>query len=90
MRLLSKGSSVLMVALAALVTTGAVYPAGLAIPLGDAIWSFEGTQTNEYLGYSANYAGDLNGDDYEDVVVGAPGFDETGFDDTGRAWVFYG
>lgn len=90
MRPVSKGSLAFTVALAALVTAAAAYPAGLEIPLGEAIWTFEGTQPAEYLGYSVYYAGNLNGDAYEDFVVGAPGFDEPGFGDTGRAWVFYG
>lgn len=64
--------------------------AGLEIALTEAAWTFEGTQAIEYLGYAVSYAGDLNGDDYEDIVVGAPGYDEPGFTDTGRAWVFYG
>jgi hypothetical protein len=69
---------------------GIVFAAGLEIPITDAVWTFEGSQTTEYLGYSVNYAGDLNGDNYEDFAVGAPGYDEPGFVDTGRAWVFYG
>jgi len=79
-----------MVALAALVTTGVVHPAGLEILHDSAPWSFEGTQFQEYMGYSINYAGDLNGDTYEDIVVGSLSYDEPLFPSTGRAWVFYG
>ncbi len=81
-------SSVLVFTLTA---TGVLCGAGLEIPIGEAVWTFEGTQIQEFLGYSVNYAGDLNGDDYEDIVVGATSYDEPSPNEgTGRAWVFYG
>ena len=35
-------------------------------------------------------AGDVNGDGYSDVIIGAPGYDDVASTDEGRAWVYYG
>ncbi|MFH1194775.1 MAG: FG-GAP-like repeat-containing protein [bacterium] len=48
-----------------------------------------GVNAFDVFGSSVAGAGDLNGDGYDDVIVGAPGFDYTGTDD-GRAYIFYG
>ncbi|MBN1900665.1 FG-GAP repeat protein [Candidatus Sumerlaeota bacterium] len=37
-------------------------------------WEKEGGATDEYLGYSVSGAGDVDGDAYADVIIGAPGF----------------
>lgn len=54
-----------------------------------AAWSFESDQTEAYLGTSASTAGDVNGDGYDDVIVGASRYDN-GNTDEGKAWVFQG
>ncbi|MEW5870491.1 MAG: FG-GAP-like repeat-containing protein [Chloroflexota bacterium] len=54
-----------------------------------AAWSFEGDQESANLGFSVACAGDVNGDGYSEVIVGAPMFN-TGYDDAGRAYVFQG
>jgi hypothetical protein len=52
-------------------------------------WPGIGDQIGAFLGWSVGTAGDVNGDGYADVVVGAPGYDN-GQTDEGRAYVFYG
>ena len=50
-------------------------------------WKFDGIENGDDLGWSVNGAGDLNGDGYDDIVVGAPLY---GDDQKGAAFVFYG
>ncbi|MCU0230737.1 MAG: FG-GAP-like repeat-containing protein [Acidobacteria bacterium] len=52
-------------------------------------WTAEGNQAGAYFGAAVASAGDVNGDGYSDVVVGAPYFD-AGQADEGRAFVFLG
>ncbi len=54
-----------------------------------AAWTVEGDQASAYLGYSVGTAGDVNGDGYADVIVGAYGYDN-GQSDEGRALVYHG
>jgi hypothetical protein len=52
-------------------------------------WSFEGNQDDCAVGWSAASAGDVNGDGYGDLIVGAPGYD-SGHSWEGRASLFLG
>lgn len=52
-------------------------------------WTVEGQQDEAWLGYSVATAGDLNGDGYSDVAVGAPGYDAGG-GPVGAVFVWYG
>ncbi|MEW5986174.1 MAG: FG-GAP-like repeat-containing protein [Chloroflexota bacterium] len=52
-------------------------------------WTTEGDQANLELGKAVGTAGDVDGDGYDDLIVGAPGYDNGGLD-TGRASVYYG
>ena len=45
-----------------------------------------GEAPNNYFGTSVSGAGDVNGDGYSDVFIGAPGFSSA----TGRAYLYYG
>ena len=54
-----------------------------------AAWTVEGGQENANLGRSAATAGDVNGDGYADVIVGAPFFDGAEFND-GRVSIYLG
>lgn len=52
-------------------------------------WSITSAQTADKFGSSVSAAGDVNGDGYDDVIVGAYGFDN-GQTDEGRAYVYHG
>jgi hypothetical protein len=52
-------------------------------------WGFYGRQAEERLGSSVSNAGDVNGDGYADVLVGAPGYDFWE-NDAGRVMLFLG
>ncbi len=52
-------------------------------------WAKEGEQANAYFGCSVSTAGDVNGDGYSDVVIGAYGYDN-GQNGEGRAYVYHG
>jgi hypothetical protein len=80
--------------------TAAVYPITLISRLTSAAiasmglstnpdWTADGGQFGAYFGYSAGTAGDVNGDGYSDIIVGALGYDN-GQADEGRAFVYYG
>lgn len=73
------------------VSEGAAYLfLGSASGLGSApAWSYEGGQDAAKLGNAIGAAGDVNGDGYDDVLVGAPTFDE-GQVDEGMVFVFHG
>jgi hypothetical protein len=51
---------------------------------------FEGNQAGAWMGVSAAGAGDVNGDGYDDVIVGARRYATAGKTDAGMAFVFYG
>jgi len=52
-------------------------------------WTAESNQASAYFGFSVASAGDVNGDGFSDVIVGAYGFDN-GETDEGRAFVYHG
>ena len=63
---------------------------GSASGLGrDPVWMVESGQLNAGLGNSVSSAGDVNGDGYADVIVGASLFDN-GYTDRGRAFLYLG
>ncbi|MGC9025868.1 MAG: FG-GAP-like repeat-containing protein, partial [Chloroflexia bacterium] len=53
----------------------------------NADWTAEGNQAGAYFGASAGAAGDVNGDGYDDVIIGAPDYDH-GQADEGAAFVY--
>src|SRR5688572_31195204 len=53
----------------------------------DCDWSSDVCSSD--LGFAAASAGDVNGDGYDDVIVGAPTYDE-GLVDAGKVWVYHG
>ena len=61
-------------------------------PLGletHAAWTAEGDQAQAFFGNAVATAGDVNGDGYADVVVGAHAYDNGEFDE-GRALAYHG
>ena len=62
---------------------------GSASGLSAAAWTAESNQASACFGFSASAAGDVNGDGYDDVIIGALYYDN-GEVDEGRAFVWYG
>ncbi|MBN2384720.1 FG-GAP repeat protein [bacterium] len=58
-------------------------------PGADADWIYESDQAGAQLGWALNTAGDVNGDGYTDIIIGAPFYDSTHVDG-GRVYVFHG
>ncbi|MBL0055236.1 MAG: FG-GAP repeat protein [Chitinophagaceae bacterium] len=64
---------------------------GSAIGLSATPTSFgDASQTGEGVGISVACAGDINGDGYSDVILGAIGYDDGVNTNEGRAFVYYG
>ncbi|MBM4365498.1 MAG: VCBS repeat-containing protein, partial [Deltaproteobacteria bacterium] len=65
---------------------GASWPIHVDPVLSSYSWYALGTTSSSYLGWSVAGAGDVNGDGYDDVIVGAPYYSSY----TGRAYVYHG
>ena len=68
---------------------GARYPLTVDPILTSPAWIGQPNQDSTQYGVSVATAGDVNGDGFSDVIVGAPGFDN-GETDEGRAFVYLG
>ena len=66
-----------------------IYGGGAGGLGASAAWAAEGEQVSGNLGRAAGAAGDVNGDGYGDVIVGAFYYD-AGQTDEGRAYVYHG
>ncbi len=51
-------------------------------------WTAESDQAYAHLGWSVGTAGDVNGDGYDDVIVGAYRYYDNGQKDEGQAFVY--
>lgn len=64
-------------------------PSTVAASMNSPAWTAESNQSSAWFGVSVGSAGDVNGDGYADVVVGANFFDN-GEVEEGRAFVYHG
>jgi hypothetical protein len=53
-----------------------------------AVWSVEANQNNAEFGWSVSGAGDIDNNNYTDIIIGAPKYDN-GQTDEGRVFVYY-
>ncbi len=74
----------------ALTETGIVYVYYGPDLITDTRWSEHGERAYDNFGFSVAGAGDVNGDGYADVIVGAPGFTTTDCTDAGKVYVYTG
>lgn len=66
-----------------------IYLGGEFIPSYTPYWTFESNQVNAQSGYSIGTNGDINGDGRNDLIIGAPFYDN-GETDEGVVFVFLG
>jgi hypothetical protein len=66
------------------------YPIEIDPLASTAGWSTEPNDATSEFGGGVASAGDVNGDGYGDVVVGAPILDAAGYTTSGKAFVYYG
>jgi hypothetical protein len=67
----------------------AIYPVTVDPLATSAAWSVESDQADAFFGAAVATAGDVNGDGFSDVIVGAWRYDD-GSSDEGRAFVYLG
>ncbi|MGE3310173.1 MAG: FG-GAP-like repeat-containing protein [Limisphaerales bacterium] len=68
-------------------STAVTAPAGGPPP---SVWRLEGTQPDGVFGWLLDGGGDLNGDGYDDMIIGEPGFETEHGHGVGRVQVFHG
>jgi FG-GAP repeat protein len=66
-----------------------VYEGSATGPAAEPAWTADGNQANAWFARAVAGAGDVNADGYDDVIVGAPKFDNDQVNE-GRAYAFYG
>ncbi|MBE7501761.1 MAG: FG-GAP repeat protein [Verrucomicrobiales bacterium] len=66
-----------------------VYFDGTVLP-NNPTWTKEGDQAYGYFGWSVAGCGNVAGDAYDDIIIGAPYYDSGGYYDNGKVYVFVG
>ncbi len=66
-----------------------VYHGSSSGVVNSADWTMEVNQSNAYFGFAVAGAGDVNGDGYDDVVIGAYNYDNVQTDE-GRIYLYHG
>jgi len=69
---------------------GTAYPLFVDPLITNPVATIDGEHPNDDFGFSVANAGDVDGDGYDDLLVGAPGYSAGGHPDGGRAYVFFG
>ncbi len=71
-----------------LVYGGPALPASFDLASADVV--FTGVAADDFSGRALAGIGDVNGDGYDDILIGAPGADPGGLTDAGEAYLVYG
>ena len=53
-------------------------------------FAINGIAVSDYSGYSVSSAGDVNGDGFDDLIIGAPGVSPNGISSAGQSYVVFG
>jgi hypothetical protein len=69
---------------------GATFPLTIDPLVTSAAWSAESDQADAAFGLAVATAGDVNGDGFSDLLVGAPQFDDGALLDAGAAFLYLG
>jgi len=81
--------SILVLGLVSMMSAATTWATGKTIMTSEADWTSEANQVEAYYGESLGTAGDVNGDGFDDFIVGARMYDN-GLQNAGVAWLFYG
>ncbi len=61
-----------------------------SVSTGSILYQIDGSYERGFLGSSVSGAGDVNGDGFEDFIIGAPTEDPNGFEHAGSVYVYSG
>ncbi|MEW6157642.1 MAG: hypothetical protein AB1813_09430 [Verrucomicrobiota bacterium] len=59
-------------------------------PPASPTWTKEGENAYDHFGWSVADAGDVDRNNYSDIIIGAPDYDSTGYSNDGKAYIFGG
>lgn len=72
--------------------SGSAFPASIDLSTlnGSNGFTLKGIDAYDYSGWSVSSAGDVNGDGYDDLIIGAPYADPGGNDSAGETYIVFG